>query len=352
VKDLLLVGAGHAHAVLLAEFARQPLFGARLTLVAPHRAQLYSGMIPGVIAGHYRPDEARMDIARLAERAFAEFVQGEVESIDAAARKVRLKGGRELAYGYASLNVGSRVEAMLPGAAEHAVAVRPFEEFMRRLATAKVREVAVIGGGAAGAEVAMAIRHHGAGVTLYSDRMAFAPALGRRVAAALRRQGVDYRQGIAADAIEPGPVVRTGASRQSFDLAVLATGAVAHPWLRPSGLATDARGFVLVDALLRSVSHPEVYAVGDCATLQGATHDKSGVYSVRHGETLAANFRRMIAGEAPQPYSPQRATLVLLGTGGRKAIASRGNWTAEGGWVWRWKDWLDRRWVRRVAGER
>jgi pyridine nucleotide-disulfide oxidoreductase family protein len=352
VKDLLLVGAGHAHAVLLAELARQPLHGARLTLVAPHRLQLYSGMLPGVIAGHYRPEEARMDMARLAGRAFAEFIQGEVETLDPAARAVRLKGGRELRYGFASFNVGSRVDASLRGAAAHTVAVRPFENFMQRLAGTAAREVAVIGGGAAGAEVAMAIRHHGAGVTLYSDRMAFEPALGRRVAAALRRQGVDYRQGIAVDSIEPGPVVWTGASHQSFDLAVLATGAVAHAWPRQSGLATDARGFILVDAMLRSVSHPEVFAVGDCATVQGAPHPRSGVYSVRHGEALVANLRRLVAGEPVQPYRPQRDALVLISTGRRSAIASRGNWTAEGGWVWRWKDWLDRRWIRRVADAR
>lgn len=352
MKDLLLVGAGHAHAVLLAQFARQPLHGLRLTLVAPHRVQLYSGMLPGVIAGHYRPDEARMDLARLAERAYAEFVHGELESLDPVARVARLKGGRELRYGFASFNVGSRVDDSLPGAGAHAVAVRPFEDFMRRLAAVRAREVAVIGGGAAGAEVAMAIRHHGAGVTLYSDRMAFGPALGRRMAAALRRQGVDYRQGIAVDAIEPGPVVRTGTSHQAFDLAVLATSAVAHAWPRQAGLATDARGFILVDALLRSVSHPEVFAVGDCATLKGAPHPRSGVYSVRHGEALAANLRRLVAGEAAQPYRPQKAALSLISTGGRSAIASRGSWTAEGGWVWRWKDWLDRRWIRRVSDGR
>jgi selenide,water dikinase len=352
VKDLLLVGAGHAHVALLARFARLPLYGARLTLVAPHRVQLYSGMLPGVISGHYRPEEARMDIARLAGRAYAEFVQGEVEALDPAAQVVRLKGGRELRYGFASFNVGSRVDDSLPGAVAHAVAVRPFEDFMRRLAATPAREVAVIGGGAAGAEVAMAIRHHGAGVTLYSERMAFEPALGRRVAAALRREGVDYRQGIAVDAIEPGPVVWTGASHQAFDLAVLATGAVAHAWPRQSGLATDARGFILVDAMLRSVSHPEVFAVGDCAAVQGAPHPKSGVYSVRHGETLAANLRRLVAGEAPLPYRPQRKALALISTGRRSAIASRGGWTAEGGWVWRWKDWVDRRWLRRVADGR
>jgi len=352
VKDLLLVGAGHAHLALLAPLAAEPLYGARIRLVSPHREQLYSGMLPGVIAGHYDAREARIDVARLAERAYVEFVEGSVASLDLKARRARLRDGRELHYAIASINAGSLVDATIPGAARHAVAVRPYESLLQRLSVSAIREVAVIGGGASGAELAMAIRHRGPGVTLYSDRDAFAPALAARVAAALRRTGVDYRQGMAVDAIEPGPVVLAGASRQAFDLALLAASAAPLNWPRDNGLAVDERGFILVDAMLRSVSHPEVFAAGDCATLRDAPHAKSGVYSVRHGEALLGNLRRLLKGEALARYRPQSKALMLLSTGNRSAIAARGGWTAQGRWVWRWKDWIDRRWVRRLADGR
>ncbi len=349
MRNLLLVGAGHAHAMLLAALSKAPLYGARITLVSPHASQFYSGMLPGVIAGHYRPDEARMDIARLAAGAHAEFVQGYVEALDTAGRNARLHDGRELRYDIASLNGGSLTDTSIPGSAGNAIRVKPFELFMQQLSGSNARDVAVVGAGAAGAELAMAIRHRGAGVTLYSDRTAFAQGLARRVAGALRRTGVDFRQGMAVHAIEPGSVVLAGASRQAFDLVVLATAAAPLEWPRRSGLATDERGFILVDASLRSVSHPEVFAVGDCATLRDAPHPKSGVYSVRHGAVLVANLRKLLNGEALEAYRPQKRVLLLISTGGPSAIAARGGWTAEGRWVWRWKDWIDRRWIRRLA---
>lgn len=349
MKNLLLVGAGHAHATLLAAFAKAPLFGARITLVSPGGTQLYSGMLPGIIAGHYRPDEARIDIRRLAERAYAEFVQGSVEALDPATRTARLQDGRELRYDIASINVGSLTDTAIPGSATHAIGVKPFEALLQKLTGSKAQDVAVVGAGAAGAELAMAIRHHGAGVSLYSDRTAFSPGLARRLAGALRRRGVDFRQGMVVHGIEPGPVVLAGALRQTFDVVVLATAAAPLDWLRRSGLATDERGFILVDAALRSISHPEVFAAGDCATLRDAPHPKSGVYSVRHGAVLLANLRKLLNGEALQAYRPQKRVLLLISTGARSAIAARGGWTAEGGWVWRWKDWIDRRWIRRLA---
>ena len=350
MKNLLLVGAGHAHATLLAALAKAPLYGARITVVSPHAAQLYSGMLPGVIAGHYRADEARIDIARLAAGAHADFVQGTVEELDPVAKSARLQDGREMRYDIASLNVGSLTDASIPGAAVHAIGVKPFEQFMQSLSGSNARQLAVVGGGAAGAELAMAIRHRGAGVTLYSERTAFAPGLARRLAGALRGSGVDFRQGMAVDAIEPGPGVLAGASRQAFDLVVLATAAVPLAWLRRSGLAVDERGFLLVDASLRSVSHPEVFAAGDCATLREAPHPKSGVYSVRHGAILLANLRHLQKGEALEVYRPQTRVLLLISTGNRSAIAARGGWTAQGRWVWWWKDWIDRRWIKRLAG--
>jgi selenide,water dikinase len=346
VKKVLLIGAGHAHLVALRKLAEKPLYGARFMLVAPQPKQIYSGMLPGLIAGHYRLREIEVDAQGLAARAHAHYQQGEVRSLDLGGKTARLADGTVLEYDLLSLNVGSMVDQSIPGSREHALAVKPFESFIGKLDGGPIARIAIAGSGAAGMELAMALRHRGAGVTLYSDRPAMSARLAQRAVSALRRVGVDYRAGMPVDAIEPGPVVVSGASSQAFDAVLLTTGAAAAPWLREAGITTDERGFVLVDDGLRSLSHPEVFAAGDCATLRNAPHPKSGVYSVRHGDVLDENLRNVVARAPLARYVPQAKALVLISCGGKYAIAERGSWTAEGAWVWRWKNWIDRRWLR------
>ena len=344
MRRILLVGAGHAHLAALRSFVKKPLYGARVTLVTPEARQIYSGMLPGLIAGHYGMDEVQVDVAQLCRRAFAEFTPGSLTAHDLERRKAVLEDGTELGYDLASLNAGSLVDRSLAGA-EHALAAKPFGSLVRGLKQAAPGRVAVAGAVVAGIELAMALSHRGAAVTLYSGQSGLASAAARRAARALRRQAVDFRPGMPVTAIEPGPVVIAGTSRQEFDLVILATGAAPLPWLRDSGLAVDAAGFALVHDTLQSVSHPEVCAAGDCATLRAAPHPRSGVYAVRHGEVLAENLRRLLKAQPPNAYRPQRKALMLISCGARYAIAERGGWTAEGRWVWRWKDWIDRRWI-------
>ena len=338
MKRVLLIGAGHGHLVVLRSLAHKPLYGARITLVTPNERQVYSGMLPGILAGHYRRPEAEIDIAALAERGYVEVEYATVQRLDPDQRLAFLDDGRSLAYDVCSLNCGSMIDASIRGAA-HALPVKPFDEFLARLRIAE--RVAVVGAGVAGAEIAMALRHRGAMVTLYADR----PALAPRIVKQLRKRKVDYRPGMPVTAIEPGPVVIAGSARQDFELVLLATGAAPLPWLRQAGLATDERGFVLVHATLQSASHPEVFALGDCATLPGSPHPRSGVYAVRHGESLMANMRRLLAGTPLEPYVPQSRALALVTCGARYAIAERGSWSAQGRWVWWWKDRIDHRWL-------
>ena len=347
MKRVLLVGAGHAHASLLAALAQTPVEGARITLVSPYARQIYSAMLPGVIAGHYRRAEAEFDVAALAKRAGAEFVAGEMARLDADTRVVTLADGRSAAYDIASLNAGSLTELGVPGAAELALPVKPFERLLERLRV--ISRVAIAGGGASGAELAMALRHRGGEITLYSEGAPFAPPLAARLERVLRKRRVDYRPGMRVDALEPGTVVVAGRSRQQFDLVLWAAGAAPHPWIANSGLALDERGFVRVDAGLRSVSHPEVFAVGDCAALGEA---KSGVHAVRQGRVLEQNLRSLLADGPIEHYEPNPRALLLLTCGGRYAIAARGEWSAEGHWAWWWKNWIDRRWLALLAGKK
>jgi len=150
-------------------------------------------------------------------------------------------------------------------------------------------------------------------------------------------------------AVEAGPTVVVPAGRERFDALFWTAGAAALPMLRESGLRTDGRGFVLVDASLRSVSHPDVFAAGDTASLEGVMLPKSGVYAVRQAPVLAENLKRAVRGMAMLDYVPQADSLSLISCGAKYAIASRGGWSAEGAWAWRWKDWLDRRWIRKFS---
>lgn len=328
MKRIILAGAGHAHLAALAQLVRTPLRGGRITLVTPRPRQIYSGMLPGLLAGHYRREETEIDVAALAERAYAQVVVDAVAGIDG--KKLLLASGTALPYDVASLNVGSRMASVKGD--EYALPAKPFEDFMDRVQ--RTASTAVIGGGAAGAEIAMALRHAGAHVSLYS-----ASALEKRVHRALRRRGVNVIQ-LAVDEILPGGVVVTGKAHAEYEQVVVASGAAPHPWLGE---------FLEVDDTLRCVSRQEVFACGDCAWQRGTSYPRSGVYAVRQGEVLARNLHHLVKDEPLEPYVPQKSALLLLSCGARYAIARRGDWAAEGRLLWYLKNGIDRRWLRRLS---
>jgi selenide,water dikinase len=345
VKRILLVGAGHAHLAVLRALKAEPLHGARFALVAPRAKQLYSGMLPGLIAGHYRRPQAEIDVARLAGAVFAEFIEGDVVKLDPRHKVAKLRDGAELEFDLVSINVGALVERSIPGA-HFALAVKPHETFLEKLSSSRLNRVAIAGAGLTGAEIAMALRHRGAAVTLYSEKASLWPP---RAEPVLRGLGVDLRPGMPVTRIERGPVVISGSTVQEFDLVLLATPAAPESWLAGTGLPCDEHGFLLIDDMLRSTGHPEVFAAGDCATFSSKALPRSGVYALRQGETLVASFRRMAIGEPPQPFAPQPQALALVSCGRRYAVAQRGNWSAQGRWVWWWKNHLDRRWIKSLS---
>ncbi len=368
-KRLVLLGGGHAHVHVLAELARQPIVGCDVLLVTPHARQLYSGMVPGLVAGHYRTEQCAITLPPLAQAAGVAMVQSAAVALDTAAQTVQLVDGERLRYDFLSLDTGAVMDrTRLPGAREHALFVRPIEHFVRlfdellALAQQRALNIVVVGGGAAGVELAMAMQHRfevsDAGDRMPAARVAlvtgggeplegYAPAVMHMAAAALQRQRITVFRDTVAE-VQAGCVMLHGSgARLACDAAVLATGAEAPAWLQGSGLALDERGFVNTGATLQSTSHPAVFAVGDVAARVDAPHPRSGVYAVRAGPPLAANLRRAVAGAALQPHRPQQRTLNLISCGQRSAIVSWGGFSAQGRWAWWWKDRIDRAFVAR-----
>jgi pyridine nucleotide-disulfide oxidoreductase family protein len=365
-KRLLLLGGGHAHVQVLQALAREPMAGAEVLLVTPFARQMYSGMVPGLVAGHYTADQCAIPLTPLASAAGIPMVEGMAVGLDTAARVVQLADGRKAEYDVLSLDTGASMDRdRMPGARDNALFVRPIEHFVRlldglvELARQRVVDVVVVGGGAAGVELALALQFRLAGQGEEHARVAlvtggpeplqdYPPAVMRLAAAALAKRRVTVFRDTCVE-LQRGAMLLGSGARLACDAPVLATGAEPPPWLAGSGLQLDVRGFVCTGPTLQSCSHPEVFAAGDVASRVDAPHPRSGVYAVRAGPPLLLNLRRFIAGGALQPYTPQRKTLNLISCGERRAIVAWGDWAAQGRWAWWWKNQIDRSFVARYA---
>lgn len=373
IKDVVLVGAGHAHVQVLRRFGMRPLPGVRLTLISRELHTPYSGMLPGLIAGHYGFDEAHIDTAPLARLAGARLYGDEVIGLDLARRLVLCRQRPPVPYDILSLDIGSRPNTgAVPGAAEHAIPVKPidgflarFEALRARILAGRSRRVLVVGGGAGGVELSFALAHrlrrdlaaaggepHALDLALVAGATGLLPGFPRafrdQFVAELTRQGITLHAGARVRAVEPGGVLLDGGrGRIDADEILWTTEAAPAAWLGETGLALDAQGFIRVDATLRALGRDDVFAAGDTIAFEPRPIPRSGVYSVRAGPVLAANIRASLTGRPLRRYRPQSDALYIVSAGGRHAIATRNGLTLGGGWVWRWKDWIDRRFMRR-----
>ena len=343
---------------MLKALAQEALPSAQVTLVSPYARQIYSGMVPGLVAGHYTVDDCTIPLAPLAAAAKVKFIQSAATALDAKARNVSLSNGQVLHYDALSIDTGPvMARSAIPGAEEHALFVRPIEDFMVQwdelfaLTQQQVLSVVVVGGGAAGVELALAMQYRlgeRARVSLVTGGppplSSYRARAQSRALRALKRFGVTVLED-SCTAISHNHVQLGRGMRLECDAPVLALGAAAPAWLQRSGLALDENGFVATGNRLQSTSHPEVFGVGDVPSDPSRPTPKSGVYAVRAGPPLAFNLRRFVAGGELQAHRPQRVALSLLACGERHAIASWGPWSAEGRWVWWWKDRVDRAFV-------
>jgi selenide,water dikinase len=352
--DILLLGAGHAHVEVLRRFALRPEPRVRLTLIGREPETPYSGMLPGVIRGDYEPHLAHIDLAPLAAAASARLILAEATAIHLDTRTVTVPGRPDVPYDLLSIDVGGEPAAPLDGG----IAVKPIGRFLDQLHGIErtIRDhdrIVVVGGGPAGVELALALayryrsRYRIALVSGTPEPLIDAPESARRVAlTALVDAAVEIVRGAMAGTFQDGRLALSDGSFLDAAACLRATGVEAPAFLANSGLACDAKGCVQVDQTLRSVSDSAVFAAGDCASIHRSPRPKAGVWAVRAGAHLAQNLRLAARHRPLQRWRPQREALIILGLGGGRAVAWRNGLAVSGPLVWRWKDWIDRRWMR------
>ncbi len=371
LRDIVLVGGGHSHVGVLRRFGMRPLPGVRLTVICRDTHTPYSGMLPGYIAGHYSYDEVHIDLSRLARFAGARLFRDEALGLARDAGKVLCRNRPPVPYDYLSINIGSTPQmSNVTGAAEYAVPVKPINDFNQRwqLLLERVRKhagvtrIAVVGAGAGGVELTLAmqyrLRNELRAAGRNPDDLSFHLLTGdpvilpthnalvrRAFERVLAERGVDLHCNAEVNRVSAVGLQTAGGETVDADEIVWVTRAGGAPWLGETGLALDADGFIQVTDTLQTLTDPKVFAAGDIASMVNHPREKAGVFAVRQALPLAENLRRAVEGRALKPYRPQSKWLALISTGDRYAVASRGALGFQGGWVWRWKDWIDRRFM-------
>ena len=363
MKRLLLAGGGQTHALVLRELAHRRNNGVDIVVATPSSQLRYSGMLPGWIAGHYAQEELTVKLAPLAQAAGARLIAAHVQRLDLANRVAFTNKGEAFDFDVLSIATGAVVDLdAIGGAREFTLPLRPFEPFMSGcehiMQAAKTARqpfhLTMIGGGAAGVEIALAAAYRArvtgstmrvqlltGGVPILPGHGDLARSLTHR---ALEKSGVHVLDAIA-QRVEPNAVITQDGMRLTTEATLIATGVSAAAWLHDTQLALDERGFIAVNSDLQSISHPFVFAAGDVASLTETPRPKSGVYAVRAAKPLAANLIAATNGRPLSLFTPQRRALYLISTGPKHAIASWGPWAFDGGWVWQWKDRIDRDYI-------
>lgn len=360
-RRVILAGGGHAHLAVLADWARDPLPDAECWLVTSAQHTAYSGMLPGWMVGYYRAHELLIDLKPLAEKAGAKLVLADVVGLNAHARTITLSTGEQVRYDLLSLATGGETDiSCLAALGDRLLAAKPVDTFMEHwsalLDRASLRtplHVAIVGGGAAGVELALAAsaalgelsRHSRVTLVAPNDHFLKGHPAGvrRRVLVELEKRGVDLHLAQAAGE-ETGLLLSNG-TFLPCDGVIAATGSRAPQWFARSGLELSSNGFVAVGADLRSTSHQTIFAAGDIIARTDRPVARSGVHAVKAGPILASNLRATLGGGALKQYIPRSRTLYLLATGDQRAILSWGPFSATGRLVWRLKDWIDQHFV-------
>ncbi len=361
-KTMLLIGGGHAHVEVLRQLALNPPAEADVALFNPSPSVWCSSMLPGVIAGHYEPAEAKVNLWALCQRARVRFFETSVLALNAANGVLESGIGERHRFDVASLDVGGVTQPIPTTPGAYVVTVRPIDPLLAAITEFEsVRSaglmVRIVGSGAAALEVALALAHRwrqsgNRRVSIVSATQlmdGFPASVRSQALRACKKLGVAVLEQKVVEHIEPTRLRLAGGESVDTQLTVLATGYSPASVLQKTDLTRATDGSVHVNACLQSTNHPHIFAAGDCANVTGITVPKSDVFAIRQGATLATNLLANFNNSSLQPYRHSANALNLISLGDNRAIATRNGLSLSGKWAWRWKDAIDRKWIRRYA---
>lgn len=372
--DLVLIGGGHSHVSVLKHFAMKPLKGLQITLISRVVMTPYSGMLPGYLAGHYSRNEIHIDLNRLCRFCNAKFINATVNGLDLNQQTIHVDNHPNISYDVLSINTGSTPEIdSIEGAVKHTIPIKPIDEFEKKWEVVKqkieewqngVFKLGVVGLGAGGVEVILALEYQlskqlnkkanetvSVEFYLIGSSSTILPSHNKKVQLhfeqILKQKNIKVFTNFQVKTVSELGISNTDNQFIALNNIVWVTSASAPKWPKHSGLAVDSKGFISVNNNLQSISHFNVFSVGDVASMVNNPRPKSGVFAVRQGLPLARNLRNVLCNKPLTAYHPQQHFLSLLSGGSKTAVMSWGQWCLTADWIWHWKNWIDQRFMQR-----
>lgn len=354
-KKLVLIGGGHAHALLLAQMVKQPIKNIAVYLIDTHEKAPYTGMLPGFTAGHYQDSELYIHLKKLAKKAGINFIQATVTGIDAEKRIIYLDDQKSLDYNLASFDIGIHAcDSTVEGLVQNAVPVKPLGEFARAWShflsnQPSAPRLVVVGGGVGAIEMALAMQHASQAEITIVTRGALLSKCSNPTRHYLRKilisKGIKIKENSVIQSISADRVTLKNEEKIVSDFTLSAVGARPYVWLRKTNLPLE-NGYIMVNEFLQSSVYPDLFAVGDCAYFMPSPLPKAGVYAVRQAPVLYENLKAQIEGQPLSTFVPQRDYLKLITLGEKKACADKFGLCLCGRWVWWLKKKIDKDFMR------
>jgi NADH dehydrogenase FAD-containing subunit len=363
-KDLVLVGGGHAHMVTLSKLHRFVQRGHRTTVIGPSEHHYYSGMGPGMLGKTYLPRQIRFATRDVVEKQGGRFLKDSVTRIDPKRRMVFTASGATCPYDVLSFNAGSHVSShMVKGDRKRIYTVKPIEGLMEAqkqllgLAEKQDVKVAVIGGGAAGAEVAgnvwLLLSKYGRrdfDIRLFSSSKILEQFPGKvrtAVMTSLQSRGIQIFEHHRVTRIKNQYIDLKPGKRYQADIIFLATGVKPSPIFKDSGLPMGPDGGLLVNTCLQCPDHPNIFGGGDCIYFNDQPLNKVGVYAVRQNPVLYENLMAAMEGRALKTFSPGGAYLLIFNLGGGAGVFYKNGVMLNGRMAFWIKNLIDKRFMRK-----
>ena len=394
-KHLVLIGGGHSHVHVLKVIGDQRSTSnksVRLTVISSVRFTPYSGMLPGYLAGHYTHEQIHLDVLKLTKHAGGRFIHAPAVRVevneggcggtvylgpaaDGSSDVLNQQPSTTVHYDCLSINIGSS-----PGAvpSTSVIPVKPISTFCQQYQAlldaveeheqATTYRVCVVGGGAGGVELALALQHRLLSTTnlqsleleiiTRSDAVleSHGPAVRRKFQRILRERKITVTTRASVTAVANGDsstqqrIMLADGTERLVDACFWCATAESAQWLSDATpfACTPTGNFLRVAETYECIGFTGVFAAGDCAYMDAHPRARAGVFAVRAGPILVENILRYLRKEPLIRHRPQERFLQLISTGDQYAVASRYAHVAlEGKWLWRLKDRIDRKWMEK-----